>query len=87
MTSSEIAKMLGRLGGLKRAKRLSKVRRTEIARLGSQARADSLRLEKAMRNNFDHVAAIRQLNPPPAVSSESTAGRKLPGIYGGPHKA
>lgn len=81
MTNSEIARMLGRLGGLKRAQRLSKTRRAEIARLGSQARADSLRLEQAIRNNFDYVAAIRQLHPPRTVSSESTPVRKLPGIY------
>jgi hypothetical protein len=82
MTTSEIAKMLGRLGGQKRAQRLSKERRTEIARLGSQARADSLRLEKTIRNNFDYVAAIHQLHPPSPVSSGPSARRKLPGIYG-----
>ena len=81
MTNSEIARMLGRLGGLKRAHRLSKARREEIARLGSQARADSLRLQQAIRNNFDHVAAIRQLQPASTAISESAAVRKLPGIY------
>ena len=81
MSNTEIARLLGRLGGLKRAQRLSKARRVEIARLGSQARADSLRLEQAIRNNFDYVAAIRQLQPPVTVNSESKATRKLPGIY------
>ena len=81
MNTSEIARMLGRRGGLKRAQRLSKARRVEIARLGAQARADSFSLEQAMRNNFDYVAAMRQLHPPATVSSESKAARKLPGIY------
>ena len=82
MTRSEIARILGRLGGLKRARRLSRTRRSEIALLGSQARAESLRLERAIRSNFDYVAAIRLLHPPHKVSSESTPTRKLPGIYG-----
>jgi len=81
MTKSQIARVLGRLGGLKRAQKLSSTRRTEIARLGSQARSDSLRLERAIRNNFDYVAAINQLHPPRAVRSESRPLRKLPGIY------
>ena len=81
MNTSEIARMLGRRGGLKRAERLSKARRVEIARLGAQARADSLSLEQAIRNNFEYVAAIRQLHPPSTVNSGSKAGRKLPGIY------
>jgi hypothetical protein len=87
MTNSEIARLLGRLGGLKRAQRLSKPRRAEIARLGSQARADSLRLERTIRNNFDYVAAMDQLRPPRTVSSESTTVRKLPGIYDTTQKA
>ena len=81
MNSSEIARILGRRGGLKRAQKLSKARRVEIARLGSQARTDSLRLEQAIRNNFDYVLAIRQLQPPVTVSVDSRVARKLPGIY------
>jgi hypothetical protein len=82
MSNSEIARALGRRGGLKRAQRLSKARRVEIARLGSEARSDSLRMERAIRSNFDYVAAMRQLDPPAKVSSEPKASRKLPGIYG-----
>ena len=82
MNTLEIARMLGRRGGLKRAQRLSRARRVEIARLGSQARVDSLRLGQAIRSNFDYLAAIRQLQPSRSVSAKSTAVRKLPGIYG-----
>ena len=81
MNTSEIARMLGRRGGLRRAQQLSNARRVEIAQLGSLARADSLRLGRVIRNNFDYVAAMRQLNPPAKVNSESKSARKLPGIY------
>ena len=81
MTVSEIAKKLGRRGGLKRAQRLSDQRREEIARLGAEARIESLCLAKAIQNNFDYVAAIHQLQPtPPAVSQHAPNGR-LAGIY------
>jgi hypothetical protein len=74
--------------GQKGTNRLSKVRgRAEIARLGSQARVDSHRLAKAIRNNFDYLAAIHQLTPPTRVGSESTIAGKLPGIYGETHNA
>lgn len=82
MTNSEIAKKLGRRGGLKRAQRLSNQRLKEIARLGAQARKESLRLAKTIQNNFDYVAAIHQLNPPKPIVSQSTLSGKLPGIYG-----
>ena len=81
MNTSEIARLLGRRGGLKRAQRLSNARRVETAQLGSQARTDSFRLGRAIRNNFDYVAAMHQLNPPARVNSESKSARKLPGIY------
>jgi hypothetical protein len=83
MTISEIARTLGRRGGLSRARRLSSRRRAEIARMGARARAESLRLAETIRNNFDYVCAVRQLHPPQAVRSESTFGGPLPGIYDG----
>jgi hypothetical protein len=86
MTISEIAKTLGRRGGLSRARRLSKRRRTEIARMGARARGESLRLAEAIRNNFDYVAAIHQLHPPRDVRPESVFSGPLPGIYEGQKK-
>jgi hypothetical protein len=74
--------MLGRRGGISRARRLSGPRRAEIARAGASARGDSLRLTRAIRTNFDYVTAIRELHPPRPVRSESTCRGKLPGIYG-----
>jgi hypothetical protein len=61
MTTSEMAKIMGRKGGLTRAKRLSSDRRREIARLGVEARMESLRLAKRIQSNFDHLAAIYEL--------------------------
>ncbi len=61
MTASEMAKKLGRRGGLKRAQRLSKERKQEIARSGAKARIESLRLAKRIESNFRHLAAIQEL--------------------------
>jgi len=38
-------------------------------------------LEQAIRNNFDYVAAIRQLQPPVAVNSSLRRPENFPGIY------
>jgi hypothetical protein len=82
MTIAEIARTLGRRGGLSRARRLSSQRRAEIARMGARARRDSLRLAAAIRNNFDYVRAVHYLHPPAVVRSESVFSGPLPGIYG-----
>ncbi len=74
--------MLGRRGGLSRAERLSPERRAEIARMGAEARAESLRLAGAIRNNFDYLGAIERLRPAPNVGLESLFSGPLPGIYG-----
>lgn len=79
---TEIAKALGRRGGLRRAQRLSSRRRVEIARLGARARSDSLRLAQTIRTNFAYVTAIDQLRPPPTVRSQSACRTRLPGVYG-----
>lgn len=78
---SEIAKQLGRRGGLKRAKNLSKERKREIAQMGAKARAESFLIAERIRSNFAHLAFIQALNPPPRVESVSTCDEKLPGIY------
>jgi len=81
MTLSEIAKELGRRGGLKRARSLSGQRRREIARLGAAARQESLRLARSMQINFEYVMAMQQLNPRKAAASRSSCAGRLPGIY------
>ena len=82
MQISEMAKSLGRRGGLSRARRLSSQRRADIARAGANARGESLRLTRAILTNFDYVNAIRELHPPRPVRSETRCSGKLPGIYG-----
>jgi len=66
---------------LRRAQRLSDQRREEIARLGAEARKESLRLAKAIQNNFDYVVAILQLYPTRLAVSQHAPNGRLPGIY------
>jgi hypothetical protein len=82
MRISEMARALGRRGGLSRARRLSSRRLTDIAREGATARGESLRLARAILNNFDYVNAIRELHPPRPVRADTRYSGKLPGIYG-----
>jgi len=82
MQISEMARALGRRGGLSRARRLSSERRADIARAGASARGESLRLTRAILTNFDYVDAIRELHPPIPVRSETRCRGRLPGIYG-----
>jgi hypothetical protein len=81
MDIAEIAKALGRRGGLSRARRLSKQRLEDIARTGATARGESLRLARAIRTNFEYVRAMHELHPPAVVRSETNCRRRLPGIY------
>lgn len=76
-----MAKELGRRGGLKRAKNLSKERKKEIAQMGARARVESILIAERIRSNFSHLAFIQALNPSPRVESVSTCDEKLPGIY------
>ncbi|OGQ80081.1 MAG: hypothetical protein A2289_21575 [Deltaproteobacteria bacterium RIFOXYA12_FULL_58_15] len=79
---STAAQTLGRKGGLRRGKRLSPQRRSEIARLGARAREESLRLGKAMKANFEYLAAVKELGSYKPIKSVSTCDGRLPGIYG-----
>jgi hypothetical protein len=49
--------------------------------MGARARAESLRVAEAIRNNFDYVHAAQQLHRPKTISAESTVCGALPGIY------
>ena len=81
MTISEIARQLGRRGGLTRAKRLSHQRLTDIARMGANARRESRQLARAIRQNFAYVSALHRLRPPTEIRPESASSGPLPGIY------
>lgn len=82
MNYSQIAKQLGRRGGLKRAKNLSKERRSEIAKMGAKARMESIVIARRIRINFAYADAVRALAPRrPRVISTSTCHGPLPGIH------
>jgi hypothetical protein len=61
MNLSQIAKQLGRRGGLARAKSLSLSRRKAIASLGGQARALSRHAVRRVEENFRYLEAIEAL--------------------------
>lgn len=79
---SSIAKELGRRGGLKRAKNLSKERKKEIAQMGAKARAESIEIARRILVNFAYADAVRKLAPkPPKIISSSVIDGPLPSIY------
>jgi len=81
MDYQNIAKILGQRGGLKRAKNLSSIEKTRIARMGAKARAASLKATTRIEINFKYIESIRQLNPPPEVKSVKSTNRKLPSVH------
>ncbi len=63
MSVRKSAQALGRLGGLARARRLSKARRREIASIGGRSKALSRVAAERIRDNFIYlkiVDALRQ---------------------------
>lgn len=61
MKMSEAAKQLGRQGGLKRALKLSKIQKREIALSGNRARLESFMLAKRIEENFYYVEVVREV--------------------------
>lgn len=82
MTSREMAKVLGRRGGLTRAARLPASRRKQIASSGGAARALSLQAARRIEANLRYGAVVAALRgrATPVVRMKRFAGR-LPGIY------
>lgn len=79
---SHMAQALGRRGGLARARRLTVADRTRIASMGGAARRESLRAARRIADNFEYLAAVRDLAPPAApVRRVKTFRGPLPGIY------
>jgi hypothetical protein len=82
MTPSEIARALGRRGGLARASRLSAAQKHAIAAKGAQARLRSLRATNDVIANFRSADAVRQLRGEPVkITRLRRFGGRLPGIY------
>jgi len=61
MNLRQMARILGRKGGLARARKLSKAERRRIASLGGLTRSLSRHAARRIRDNFMYVAAIEQL--------------------------
>jgi len=81
MNYRNIAKILGRRGGLKRAQNLSSNEKARIACMGAKARVASLKAASRIETNFKYLETIRQLKPLPKVKSVSSTNRKLPSIH------
>lgn len=78
----EMARRLGKRGGIARARRLSAERRREIASLGGKARRHSLLAAKRIAANFRYLTAVSALQGgPPEVTRMKTFCGRLPGIY------
>ena len=77
-----MAKALGRRGCLKRAQRLSTARRKQIAALGGNARARSMKAARRLEDNFRYAAAMEALRAAgrSPLRHHHDDGR-LPGIY------
>jgi hypothetical protein len=82
MTPRQIARVLGRRGGLRRAERLRKKEKQRIAALGGSARGVSLQMAGRIRSNFDYLTAILELRgQAPSITRMSSFEGPLPGIY------
>jgi hypothetical protein len=81
MDSSALARALGRLGGLSRARRLTPADKSRIASMGGHARRASLLAARRIADNFQYLAVIRELRPAPSVKRLRTCRGRLPGIY------
>jgi hypothetical protein len=82
MNASEMAKALGRRGGLSRGKRLSATDKKRIASLGGKARFQSLQAARRIVDNFRYVAVIGDLRRRPTTVRRLRAfAGPLPGIY------
>jgi hypothetical protein len=82
MNVSEIAKALGRRGGMARSQRLSAADKARIASLGGQARRQSLLAARRIAANFRYVAAVNELRRRRvAVRRLKAFAGPLPGIY------
>lgn len=82
MNASEMARLLGRKGGLARGRRLSAAERTRIASLGAKARLQSLQAARRIADNFRYAAVIGDLRGQPRTVRRVRAfAGPLPGIY------
>jgi hypothetical protein len=65
----------------RRAKRLCDAERARIAAMGGRARRLSREASQRIGANFQYLAAVHALHPPPMVRRSRVARGRLPGIY------
>jgi hypothetical protein len=82
METRDVARALGRRGGLARARRLSADDRRRIASLGGRARSRSLLITRRIADNFRYLASVRELQGGrPVIRRMRSCRGRLPGIY------
>lgn len=81
MNARQIAKALGRKGGLARAKKLSAEQRRKIASKGGMVKALSAKANDRIESNFRFAESLKILRPPPKVKSVSQIKGPLPTLY------
>lgn len=82
MNTTEMAKALGRRGGLSRAKRLPAEERKRIASLGGEARRRSREAMREIAINSMYAAMMTELQGGPVkVTRVKNFTGRLPGIY------
>lgn len=81
MEPSALARALGRLGGLSRARRLTPAEKVRVASLGGHARRESLQAARRIAANFHYLAVVSELRPAPPVKRLRTCRTRLPGLY------
>jgi len=80
VTPTDIARALGRRGGLARGKRLSGAQKARIASMGARARIESLGIARRMIANFRYAEAVRALRGAPRVKRVSRFTGRLPDV-------
>lgn len=81
MNAKQIAKALGRRGGLARSKKLSAEQRKAIASRGGHGKALNAKAAQRIVDNFIYLDVLRELRKVPQVKSVSRTSEPLPGIY------
>ena len=82
MNTTKLARLLGRRGGLARARRLSPESRRRIASQGAHARKQSIEAAARILDNFAYADLVEVLQGGgPAVTRVSRPGGRLPGLY------
>ena len=83
MDTREMARALGRRGGMARARNLPADQRRRIAALGGAARRRSLEAARRVSANFVYAAIVRELRPAPRIERMKSFSGPLPNLGSG----